>query len=65
MCRSCGFVEHADRNASRNIRARARQLWGSRAESIGSAPAQGAGRRRQLSSQLGSTSGHGPLAPGS
>ncbi|MFH9969948.1 RNA-guided endonuclease InsQ/TnpB family protein [Streptomyces mirabilis] len=26
-CRNCGFVDHADRNGSRNIRARARQLW--------------------------------------
>jgi IS605 OrfB family transposase len=26
-CRSCGVVAHADHNASRNIRARARQLW--------------------------------------
>jgi transposase len=26
-CRNCGFVDHADRNSSRNIRARARELW--------------------------------------
>jgi IS605 OrfB family transposase len=26
-CRSCGVVAHADRNSSRNIRARARGLW--------------------------------------
>ncbi|NBM21087.1 zinc ribbon domain-containing protein [Streptomyces sp. GC420] len=25
-CRSCGFVDHADRNGSRNIRARAWEL---------------------------------------
>jgi putative transposase len=26
-CRSCGVVAHADRNGSRNIRARAQELW--------------------------------------
>ncbi|MFF0162306.1 RNA-guided endonuclease InsQ/TnpB family protein, partial [Streptomyces sp. NPDC005263] len=26
-CRNCGFVDHADRNSSRNIRARAWELW--------------------------------------
>ncbi|MFJ4778568.1 RNA-guided endonuclease InsQ/TnpB family protein [Streptomyces sp. NPDC088762] len=26
-CRSCGFVDHADRNGSRNIRARAQMVW--------------------------------------
>ena len=26
-CRNCGFVDHADRNGSRNIRARAWELW--------------------------------------
>ncbi|MGY0066832.1 hypothetical protein ACWZEH_08355 [Streptomyces sp. QTS137] len=26
-CRSCGFVDHADRNGSRDIRARAWELW--------------------------------------
>lgn len=56
---------HADRNASRNIRARAWQLWRSGAESHAPAPAEGAGRRRTPSSQLGSTSKPGPLGPGS
>ncbi|MFD1663463.1 zinc ribbon domain-containing protein [Streptomyces caeni] len=26
-CRSCGFVDHPDRNGSCNIRAQARELW--------------------------------------
>jgi IS605 OrfB family transposase len=38
-CRSCGFADHADRNASRNIRARAWKLWRSGAESHAPAPA--------------------------
>ncbi|QLE75374.1 IS200/IS605 family element transposase accessory protein TnpB [Streptomyces rectiverticillatus] len=39
VCRSCGVVAHADRNASRNIRARARELWRRGAESHAPAPA--------------------------
>jgi IS605 OrfB family transposase len=42
-CRSCRFVDHADRNSSRNIRARAWELWRSGARSV--APA-GPGRGR-------------------
>ncbi|MGR3934839.1 RNA-guided endonuclease InsQ/TnpB family protein [Streptomyces sp. BRA346] len=51
-CRNCGFVDHADRNGSRNIRARAWELWRRGAESTAPAPPPehthrgGAGRRR-------------------
>jgi transposase len=38
-CRSCRVVAHADRDASRNIRARAWELWGRGAESHAPAPA--------------------------
>lgn len=37
-CRSCGFVDHADRNGSRNIRARAWELWRRGAQSTAPAP---------------------------
>lgn len=37
-CRNCGFVDHADRNGSRNIRARARKLWRRGAPSTAPAP---------------------------
>ncbi|MFF1747081.1 zinc ribbon domain-containing protein [Streptomyces mirabilis] len=39
-CRNCGFVDHADRNGSRNIRARARarELWRRGAPSTAPAP---------------------------
>ncbi|MFI2200748.1 RNA-guided endonuclease InsQ/TnpB family protein [Streptomyces sp. NPDC020192] len=49
-CRSCGFVDHADRNGSRNIRARAWELWRRGAPSTAPAPPprqrDGAGRKR-------------------
>jgi IS605 OrfB family transposase len=49
-CRCCGFVDHADRNGSRNIRARAWELWRRGAQSTAPAPPprkrDGAGRKR-------------------
>lgn len=49
-CRSCGVVAHADRNASRNIRARAWELWRRGVQSTTPAPPPRqpgrAGRRR-------------------
>ncbi|MEV6941468.1 transposase [Streptomyces sp. NPDC051172] len=51
-CRNCGFVDHADRNGSRNIRARAWELWRRGAPSTAPAPPprqrDGAGRRRTI-----------------
>jgi IS605 OrfB family transposase len=51
-CRNCGFVDHADRNSSRNIRARARQLWRCGAPSTAPAPPLkprcGTGRKRPV-----------------
>ncbi|MGW1064508.1 RNA-guided endonuclease InsQ/TnpB family protein [Streptomyces aureus] len=51
-CRSCGFVDHADRNSSRNIRARAWELWRRGALSTAPAPPPrqrgGAGRERGI-----------------
>ncbi|MFF0127847.1 RNA-guided endonuclease InsQ/TnpB family protein [Streptomyces mirabilis] len=51
-CRNCGFVDHADRNGSRNIRARAWELWRRGAPSTAPAPPQkpgsGAGRKRHI-----------------
>jgi transposase len=51
-CRSCGFVDHADRNSSRNIRARAWEVWRRGAPSTAPAPPPrqrgGAGRKRSV-----------------
>ncbi|MFF4732855.1 RNA-guided endonuclease InsQ/TnpB family protein [Streptomyces mirabilis] len=51
-CRNCGFVDHADRNSSRNIRARARELWRRGAPSTAPAPPRtprsGPGRKRHI-----------------
>ncbi|WP_409470055.1 RNA-guided endonuclease InsQ/TnpB family protein [Streptomyces sp. HC307] len=53
-CRNCGFVDHADRNGSRNIRARAWELWRRGAQSTAPAPLprqrSGAGRKRSTTS---------------
>ncbi|MDQ0405939.1 IS605 OrfB family transposase [Streptomyces sp. DSM 40167] len=51
-CRSCGFVDHADQNGSRNIRARAWELWRRGAPSTAPAPSRtprsGTGRKRSI-----------------
>lgn len=51
-CRNCGFVDHADRNGSRNIRAKARELWRRGAQSTAPAPTRtprsGTGRKRSI-----------------
>ncbi|WP_329362534.1 RNA-guided endonuclease InsQ/TnpB family protein [Streptomyces sp. NBC_01483] len=51
-CRNCGFVDHADRNGSRNIRARAWELWRRGAPSTAPAPPRTprseAGRKRSI-----------------
>ncbi|MFD7606660.1 RNA-guided endonuclease InsQ/TnpB family protein [Streptomyces mirabilis] len=51
-CRNCGFVDHADRNGSRNIRARAWELWRRGAQSTAPAPPRvprsGAGRKHSI-----------------
>ena len=51
-CRNCGFVDHADRNSSRNIRARAWELWRRGAPSTAPAPPRTprseAGRKRSI-----------------
>ncbi|MFC3574557.1 RNA-guided endonuclease InsQ/TnpB family protein [Streptomyces yaanensis] len=51
-CRNCGVVAHADRNGSRNIRARARELRRRGAQSTAPAPPPrqrgGAGRKRSI-----------------
>ncbi|MFE2700981.1 RNA-guided endonuclease InsQ/TnpB family protein [Streptomyces mirabilis] len=51
-CRNCGFIDHADRNSSRNIQARAWELWRRGAPSTAPAPPRtprsGAGRKRHI-----------------
>ncbi|WP_369254721.1 RNA-guided endonuclease InsQ/TnpB family protein [Streptomyces sp. R35] len=62
-CRNCGFVDHADRNGSRNIRARAEQLWRRGAQSTvpDPPPKPGRGTRRKPST---TTSGARCANPG-
>ncbi|WP_405637549.1 transposase [Streptomyces sp. NBC_00056] len=63
-CRSCGFVDHADRNGSRNIRHRAEQLWRRGAQSTvpDPSPASGRGTRRKRSTTAsGARSANPPL----
>ncbi len=49
-CRSCGFVDHADRNSSRNIRQRGEVLWRRGVQSTAPGPRRkprrGTGRKR-------------------
>jgi IS605 OrfB family transposase len=53
-CRNCGFVDHADRNGSRNIQARAWEVWRRGAQSTAPVPPPertrrgGAGRKRSI-----------------
>ncbi|MFE2320701.1 zinc ribbon domain-containing protein [Streptomyces sp. NPDC059441] len=51
-CRNCGFADHADRNGSRNIRARAWELWRRGAQSTAPVPPphqrSGTGRKRGI-----------------
>ncbi|MFI9171810.1 RNA-guided endonuclease InsQ/TnpB family protein [Streptomyces lincolnensis] len=51
-CRNCGVVAHADRNGSRNIRARAWELWRRGARSTAPDPPRtsrsGTGRKRSI-----------------
>ncbi|MER6571993.1 zinc ribbon domain-containing protein [Streptomyces sp. NPDC001093] len=68
VCRSCGFVDHADRNSSRNIRARAWALWRRGAQSTApDLPAKcpdGTGRKRRLTASDDRCASPGPAAPG-
>ncbi|MFI6944063.1 RNA-guided endonuclease InsQ/TnpB family protein [Streptomyces sp. NPDC050418] len=65
ICRACGVVAHADRNASHNLAARGVAVWNAGRESRVPATHNGvSGRRSQPSSQLGATSKPGPLGPG-
>ncbi|MFG2730227.1 RNA-guided endonuclease InsQ/TnpB family protein [Streptomyces canus] len=67
-CRNCGFVDHADRNGSRNIRARAWELWRRGAQSTAPPPRTsrgGAGRRRSITASDARCASPGALVPGS
>jgi putative transposase len=67
-CRNCGFVDHADRNGSRNIRARAWELWRRGAPSTAPAPPRqrgGAGRKRSITASDARCASPGLPIPGS
>ncbi len=68
-CRTCGFVDHTDRNGSRNIRARAWELWRRGARSTAPAPPRqhrrsGSGRKRSVTA-TDARCASPALAPGS
>ncbi|GAA3377027.1 RNA-guided endonuclease TnpB family protein [Streptomyces sannanensis] len=68
-CRNCGFVDHADRNSSRNIRARAWELWRRGAQSTAPAPPPrqrgGAGRKHSITASDARCASPSALATGS
>ncbi|MFG3207603.1 zinc ribbon domain-containing protein [Streptomyces sp. NPDC048192] len=68
-CRNCGFVDHADRNGSRNIRARAWMAWRRGAQSTAPDPPGkcpgGTGRRRHVTASDARCASPGPIASGS
>ncbi|MGQ5637983.1 MULTISPECIES: RNA-guided endonuclease InsQ/TnpB family protein [unclassified Streptomyces] len=68
-CRNCGFVDHADRNGSRNIRARAWMAWRRGAQSTAPGPPGkcpgGTGRRRHVTASDARCASPGPIASGS
>ncbi|MPY49254.1 RNA-guided endonuclease InsQ/TnpB family protein [Streptomyces acidicola] len=67
-CRNCGFVDHADRNSSRNIRARAQELWRRGAQSTAPdpppEPKRGTGRKHSTTASGARCASPGTLAPG-
>ncbi|MDO0915498.1 transposase [Streptomyces sp. DT2A-34] len=67
-CRNCEFVDHADRNSSRNIRTRARELWRRWAQSTAPAPPPrergGAGRKRSVTASDARCASPSALATG-
>ncbi|MGW3651001.1 RNA-guided endonuclease InsQ/TnpB family protein [Streptomyces sp. NPDC000878] len=70
-CRNCGFVDHADRNSSRNIRARAWELWRRGAQSTAPDPPpkpagrDGTGRKRRTTASDARCANPALFAPGS
>ncbi|MET7519980.1 zinc ribbon domain-containing protein [Streptomyces sp. NPDC005480] len=67
-CRSCGFVDHADWNGSRNIRHRAEELWRCGAQSTAPDPPaktrSGTGRKRSTTTSGARCASPGPSVPG-